>query len=384
MTTPTTRTLDLRRLLRRRSVVVVLGLALILGTGGYLRRSDDQTFTAHFRTAAGIYPRDEVRILGVPVGTIESIDPHESDVAVRIRLDSGVKVPADAHAVIVAPSLVSSRYVQLTPQYAGGAVLADGAEIPETHTAVPVEFDQIKAELDHLAVDLGPDGLNKQGALSTFVTTADTALSGKGQSINDTIRELSQTVRVLDEGRTDLFTTVRNLQTFVTLMARSDAQIREFGGRLDTVSTVLADNRVALRQGLAALATTVGDVRAFAKAHRTRVVTTTRGLSDVLGTVAKERKSVEQLLHTGPNTMHNLVAAYHRRDNAVAVGLQLSNTHNLNQLVCGAVAAVSPSAASVAKACTNVLGPLLSVLSGELPLSTELLQQLESSLGGLR
>lgn len=365
----------------KRIVLGVLALAVVLTMVTVMKRSDDQTFTAHFQSATGVYAGDEVRILGVPVGTIESVEPREEDVAVEFRLDTDVKVPADAQAVIVAPSLVSSRYVQLTPQYSGGPTLGDGDVIPVQRTAVPVEFDKIKDELNKLAVDLGPQGVNKDGSLSSFVTTASKALDGRGSDINRTIAELSHTVRVLSSGREDIFTTVRELQKFVTLMARSDAQIREFSTRLASVSGVLAENRAALRNGLAALDLAVKDVHAFVRAHRGRIITTTRGLADVLGIVARERRAVEQTLHAGPNALHNLLAAYHGRENAIAAGLQTTNTHNLNQLICGALAALSPAAQPAAALCSHQLGPLLSALSGELPISSEQLQALEESLG---
>lgn len=372
---------SLRSLARRRAVVIGVALALVLSIGAAARRVDDQTFTAHFQSATGIYPGDEVRILGVPVGTIESVDPRAEDVAVKFRLHDGVKVPAGAQAVIVAPSLVSSRYVQLTPQYSAGPVLRDGATIPLERTAVPVEFDRIKHELSQIATDFGPRGLNKDGSLATFVTTASKALDGRGNDINRTIAELSRTVHTLSTGRDDIFTTVRELQKFVTLMAQSEAQIREFGTRLETVSGVLAENRTALKEGLAALQLTVVDVQRFVQAHRGRLVTTTKGLSDVLAIVARERQHVEHTLHTGPSALHNLVGAFHSKENALAVGLQLTNTHNLQQLVCGALGALSPAAQALAAACTSQLGPLLAALSGELPLSTELLQAIEESLG---
>ena len=60
-----------------------------------------------------------------------------------LTLDHGVKVPAGAGAVVVAPSVVADRYIQLTPAYTGGPRLGDHAVIPATRTATPVEIDQL-------------------------------------------------------------------------------------------------------------------------------------------------------------------------------------------------------------------------------------------------
>jgi phospholipid/cholesterol/gamma-HCH transport system substrate-binding protein len=79
-----------------------------------------QTFTAYFSSVTGLYPGDEVRIAGVKVGTVESISPHPDNASVVIEIDHGVRVPADAKAVIVAQNLVAARYVQLAPLYRSG------------------------------------------------------------------------------------------------------------------------------------------------------------------------------------------------------------------------------------------------------------------------
>ena len=91
------------------------------------------------------------------------------------------KVPANAKAVIASPSIVADRYIQLTPAYSKGDVMADGAEIPLDRTAVPLELDQIYQSLNDLAVALGPKGANDQGALSRLLDVCAENLNGQGQ-----------------------------------------------------------------------------------------------------------------------------------------------------------------------------------------------------------
>lgn len=75
---------------------------------------------------------------------------------VVLRVDSDVDIPADAKAVIVAQSLVTGRFVQLTPVYDSGEKLANKATIPMERTVVPMEWDDIKAQLSKLSESLGP------------------------------------------------------------------------------------------------------------------------------------------------------------------------------------------------------------------------------------
>src|SRR5437868_7648949 len=99
--------------------------------------------TAYFTKTVGLYKGADVRILGIPVGTVTKVTPVGSSVKVELAYDAKYKVPANAQAVIVNQTLVADRYIQLTPVYKGGPVLADGATLTVSRTAVPVEVDEI-------------------------------------------------------------------------------------------------------------------------------------------------------------------------------------------------------------------------------------------------
>lgn len=334
---------------------------------------------AYFSHTNGIYAGDEVRVLGVPVGKITKITPERDRVKVEFKFDHGVKVPADAKAVIVAPSLVSSRYLQLAPRYEGGPTLQDGGVIPESRTAVPIEWDQIKDQLNDLAVALGPNGANKTGALSSLVSSTSTALVGEGETINQTIANLSRAVRVLQNGSGDAFSTVQNLQVFTSALAESDQQIADFTARLDSVSGLLADNKNSVRSSIANLAVAVRKVERFVKANRTALKTSITGLTDVTSVVAKQQESLAQTLQAAPNALRNLIESVHQRQNAVGVDLQAANIHSPGQLICGAIGGASEKPAPAAgKLCQSVLGNLLDRAAGSPPTSSfiELLENL--------
>ena len=114
------------------------------------------TFAAYFANANGLYTGDEVRILGVEVGTVEAIDPQPGRTKVTFSVDKQYPVPADVQAAILSPSLVTARAIQLVPAYSGGPKLAAGATIPQNRTAVPVEWDDFRQQLEKLTDSLQP------------------------------------------------------------------------------------------------------------------------------------------------------------------------------------------------------------------------------------
>ena len=119
-----------RRFVVATGIVVAAG-AIAAGTVAVvLPGSSQKTATAYFERAIGIYPGSDVDVLGVKIGTVSTVTPMGDTVRVVFSYSSKYKIPSGADAVIVSPSLVADRYVQLTPVYTTGTVLADHASIP--------------------------------------------------------------------------------------------------------------------------------------------------------------------------------------------------------------------------------------------------------------
>jgi len=146
--------------------------------------------TAYFTEAVGVYAGSDVRVLGVRVGTVDEVRPAGTQVRVRLTVEPGVRIPRGVKAVIMAPSLVSDRFVQLAPAYTTGPELPRDSTIREDSTATPVELDQLYGSLNELATALGPNGANAHGALSDLVKTGAEVLDGNGAKLNETIERL--------------------------------------------------------------------------------------------------------------------------------------------------------------------------------------------------
>src|SRR6185436_3870665 len=93
---------------------------------------------------------------GCPVGAIDSIEPDGDKMKVTFHYSKKFKVPANATASILNPSLVASRDIQLSPPYTGGPVMADNAVIPIDRTQVPVEWDDLRNQISDIVTKLGP------------------------------------------------------------------------------------------------------------------------------------------------------------------------------------------------------------------------------------
>lgn len=323
----------------------------------------------YFPSTTGIYAGDDVRVLGVKVGSIDSIEPGRDDVKVTMTVNRGIEIPADARAVIIAPALVSARFVQLAPAYTGGPKMHDNAEIPIERTAVPVEWDDIKTELTKLSKALGPIGQDKQGSFGRFVNTAsDNLAGGNAQAFRNTLTELSSTLSTLSDGRTDLFGTIRNLQQFVDVLSKSNDQIVEFGGRLASVSSVLAGVSGDLGQGLDNLDTAVADVQRFLQERGPGLTDSVQRLADVTQLLVDKKSDLERALHSGPVGLNNFYQIYKPAQGTLTGAVVLDNFANPFAFLCGAVEALKDDDSQrTADLCKQYVAPVIQSLMMNYP-----------------
>ena len=193
--------MSIRKLVVPGIIVALLAAAAVV----MFRGEERKTLTAHFPRTVSIYEGSDVRVLGVPIGTVDTVTPSGTDVVVTMSYDAETEVPANAEAVIIAPSIVGDRFVQLTPVYEEGEMLADGAMLTEDQTAMPLELDQIYSSMDDLTVALGPKGANRNGALSDLLETTAANFDGQGEHFNKTIHDFSKFTDTLDSNKEELF-----------------------------------------------------------------------------------------------------------------------------------------------------------------------------------
>lgn len=353
----------------RPTLAVLLIAALAVGVFLVWPTRTGNKVTAYFTSAVGLYPGDEVRIVGVPVGSIDSIEPRVDDVKVTMTLDHGVQVPADAKALVIAPNLVAARFVQLTPAYTGGQAMSDNAEIGLDRTAVPVEWDEVKEQLTQLSAQLGPKPGSVQGPLTAFVNQAADTFDGNGDTFRRALRELSQTAGRLGDSRTDLFGTIRNLQVLVDALSNSNEQIVQFSNHVASVSQVLADSSADLDGTLGTLNQALADVRGFLNESNSALIDQVTKLTDFTSLLTERSDDIEQILHITPNGLSNFYNIYNPAQGTVGGLLTLPNFANPVQFICGGAFEAAPTPANYNRTeiCRQRMGPVFKRIAMNFP-----------------
>jgi len=361
---------------RHRGVRLTLAvlLAVSLAAGAYLvwpGRSGNK-IVGYFTSAVGLYPGDQIRIVGVPVGQIESIEPRAEDVKITMSVDRDVKVAHDARAVIMSPNLVAARFIQLTPAYTSGPVLPDGASIDASRTAVPVEWDEVKESLTNLAKQLSPAAGQLQGPLGTVINQAADTFNGNGDSFRSALHELSQVAGRLGDSRTDVFGTVKNLGVLVDALSKSNEQIVSFAGHVASVSQVLANSSTHLDQTLSTLNQALGDVKGFLQQNNSTLVGTVEKLSDLTKVLSDQSADIEQVLHVAGPGIANFYNIYDPAQGTLNGLISIPEFSNPVQFICGgsfetAAGLSAPEYYKRAEICRERLAPPLRRLTFNYP-----------------
>lgn len=360
------------------TIAIVLALVVAGALWWTLKDAGRNHVTAYFAGTVGLYEGNSVRMLGVDMGTVTKIQPMGNQVRVELEYDRSVAVPADAKAIIVSPSLVSDRYVQLAPAYKGGPRIADGAVIGLDRTEVPLEVDELAASLSRVSQSLGPNGANKNGSLSNLLDTAAKNFDGNGQALHDTITKLGQAAGTLSGNKDDLFKTVENLGSFSQTLVNSDKQVRDFERQLADVSGFLAGERENLSATVKQLSDTLTAVQAFIEKNRDRLKSNVDKLASVTKVLVDQRGALAEILDVAPVGLGNLVNTYNASSGT------LDARANLNELtqpplvmVCNLLKQTPEALDALGDACKGVAG----LVDGLVPLPS-IAQVIQSSQAG--
>lgn len=263
---------ELRPILRRWgalvAALVILATSVVIVVNRSRGPGDSYRLTAYFPRAIGLFPRSTVRVLGVEVGRVQSVVPDGDRVRVDMKVQKGIKIPADVRAVIVPISLISDRYVQLAPVWRSGAVLRDGDEIPLERGVAPAELDDLLKTLKQFLDALEPGSASEPGALGRFFDNANRALAGQGPSLASTIDSVTTLLDTLGRNVSSVDAIIVGLDTLLADLAQRDQQIVATNRGLSAVFGVLASEGAALEAGTGNLASAVSELGRLVRAHR--------------------------------------------------------------------------------------------------------------------
>ena len=195
-------------------VVALVGIAVAVTTGG----GKTYHLTAYFTRTVGLYTGNDVRILGVKVGHIDSITPDGSQVKVVMTYDGDDRVPAHAKAVIID---AVDRQRPLRPADAGLRQRTDaagqrGSRLRPDDATTPTAPSRPRSRSSSTRSSATSTRSTRRSARTAPTRTARCRgckisaenLKGNGTVFNQAFRDFSTAISTLSGSRGDLFDTV--------------------------------------------------------------------------------------------------------------------------------------------------------------------------------
>jgi phospholipid/cholesterol/gamma-HCH transport system substrate-binding protein len=362
---------------------IAIVAAIVLGFLGIelYKKLTTNTVVAYFPVVNALYSGDKVEIMGVKVGAVDKIEPVGSKMKVTFHYSNKYKVPADAQAVILNPTLVASRLVQLDPPYKGGPVLADNAVIPEERTQVPTEWDELRNTITNVISKLGPtkdncpkpiprkDTLACEGPFGDIIESFADGLAGKGKQINTTFNDLSRALTALNQGRGDFFAVVRSLALFVNALHADDQKFVALNKNLARFTNSLTGSDHDLSNAITQFDGLLQTVRPFLDKNADVLTHDVNNLADTTNTLVQPDplNGLETALHVAPTALANAMEIYHPAHGAL-IGEPISlggiqGFANPMQFFCSAIQAGSRQGyQESAELCAQYLGPVLDAI----------------------
>lgn len=307
-------------------IILAVVAAVALAVGGFYTwklaksRMDNMTLVAQFDNSAGLYPTNNVQVLGMKVGSVTKVTPKNGYVEVEFTVDKNVKIPADAQAVTLQTSILAERSIELTPVYRGdGPVMADHTTIPLTKTKTPVEFTKTLDMVDRLAVSLAGDGKGN-GGLRTLIDSGAAIADGNGERIKSALGELSKALKLSADGgaqtKEQLTTVVDNLSSLMDGAAANEGTLRDFGTTVRMLSQVLADEDLGSGTTGKQLNVVLNQLGDLLEKNRDTIKNTVDNTGSIVKVTNEHQRDLAEVLDVAPLTLDNLYNIVDRENGA--------------------------------------------------------------------
>ncbi|WP_028933662.1 MCE family protein [Pseudonocardia spinosispora] len=258
------------------AVVTVLLTGVLAATIANTNFSSSNGYTAMFTDASGLQTGDDVRMRGVKIGQVTSLEVAGGQyAAVGFDVDSARSLPATVRATIKYRNLIGQRYLSLDAGAPAGptpARLATGATIPLARTQPALNLTDLfngfqplfralnPADVNQLSYEIiqvfQGEGATVEGLLGTTAALTNT-LADRDQVIGRVVDNLNTVIGNVSAHSPQLDQMIDTLQLLVSGLARDrepiGSAVSAIGDLTKTTAGLVGPARAPLEADIAAL-----------------------------------------------------------------------------------------------------------------------------------
>ncbi|WP_246371682.1 MCE family protein [Nocardioides pelophilus] len=246
------------------------------------------TYYAEFSEAGGLKVNDEVRLAGVRIGKVNSLELEDGKVKVGFQIRTDAKMGDDTHAAIKVKTILGSMFLAIEP--AGGGELEEGDTIPVERTSSPYDVVEAFEGLAETSADIDTDQL-----AASLTTLADLTRNTPEEfrAALDGVSALSQVVAARDDEINSLLT---NLERVSNVLDARDEDIIRLMSDADVLFEALLQRRDAIHDLLVSTVTLSQELTALVRQSRADLKPALRHLESVLAVINKNEDNLDRSL----------------------------------------------------------------------------------------
>ena len=253
---------------------------------------------AEFKDAAGIVSENQVRVAGIKVGTVKSVEIAGDRVLITMEIDNGTEIPDDAFAEIKLATLLGTKFVDIEAK-GGGPYLEDGDLIPLERTTVPYEIYQASNQGTNVL-----EGLDGK-AFNDMLVELTTLLEIAEDDVGNALEGLNELGKGLNEKDEDLRSLLAGADDLTRLLDEEGDEIVRLIDSSNQVLGSLARKREEVQSLLFATNQMAREVSSLLREHRGDIDSILADLHRALVVLDRNVKHLDQALeYAGPSSRY--------------------------------------------------------------------------------
>lgn len=262
------------------TVVCLLGLFALLAVFAQLRFEKEAQYSAIFTSVTGLEEGDFVRIAGVEVGKVKSMElQSDSTVRVRFSADDSVMLTEGTRASVRYENLIGDRYMALEEGAGSPARLPADGTIPASRTSPALDLDTLIGGFRPLFRALDPEQVN---ALSGQLVQA---FQGQGATIGSILRQTAVFTETLADRDQLIGQVITNLNVILGSLSEEGEKV---GKAVDSLAELI--------HGLSARGTDISNSVAYSDAAADSVADLLSAAREPFQKLVRETDSVSSAL----------------------------------------------------------------------------------------
>jgi virulence factor Mce-like protein len=286
------------------TLLCLLMFLMLYNTMNNVVEGERQTWKARFTSVSGLRPGDDVRVAGVKVGRVESVEVKDNDQAqVTFQLQDEQKIYPSTRLKLRYQNLLGQRYLSLTAGADRGTPLSPDKELGVGMTDPGFDLTALLNGFKPIFDTLQPGEINK------FAENIIAVLQGQGPSVESLLKQTADTAKFLSD-RDQVFTQVLdNLTPVLENLASKSGEFDATVQQLTQLMSGLSKERATFASSIDTLGGLVGTTSDLVKEIRPEVKYDVHQLRITAGILAKNRVRVGNAVDALPVIFGGLARA---------------------------------------------------------------------------